>query len=413
VAQARTYARVKRRKVELGATPPMVTGTWATPVKRDPFTLSVAEKLDTMWALGEVISRLDLPLGVTAGGGMYVALRRQEKTFASTDGSFTTQTLHWIEPTFSISARKGRANTRHTYHRVGARAGGWEVMTEPALARDIPEVLELVIQSLDAEAVDPDRYDIVCDGFLTAEIVGRTIGMAAELDRVLGYEANAGGTSYMTPPEDVVGKLALAPAMLNVTADRSRPGGLATVKWDDEGVAPREYDVVRGGVLTAFHTTRELAGEGGGGRGRGVPSTGCAGCDTGVNAPLVVTPNLTMTPAPQQASLEDLVASLERGIVVLGGEVSTDRQQLNGEINPQIAYEVRNGKRTRFLRNLELLFRTPELWKGLRAIGGPRSQVSASLQTWKGQPAQVHRFSVSAVPARFNGVAATDRARQA
>jgi TldD protein len=159
VAQARTYARVKRRKVELGATPPMVTGTWATPVKRDPFTLSVAEKLDTMWALGEVISRLDLPLGVTAGGGMYVALRRQEKTFASTDGSFTTQTLHWIEPTFSISARKGRANTRYTYHRVGARAGGWEVMTEPALARDIPEVLELVIQSLDAEAVDPDRYD--------------------------------------------------------------------------------------------------------------------------------------------------------------------------------------------------------------------------------------------------------------
>jgi TldD protein len=229
----------------------------------------------------------------------------------------------------------------------------------------------------------------------------------------MGYEANATGTSYLSPPEEMLGKFALGPAQLNVVANRSQPGAVATVKWDDEGVAPDEYAIVKDGVLVKYHATRDMSAQG--------KSCGCASSDNARNVSQLSTPNIAMVPGSADTSFEDLVTGLERGLVVVGGTahpgsggpVTTDRQQLNGEINGSLVYEVRNGKRTRFIRNSEVLFRAPELWKGLQAIGGQRSQVWTGVSVWKGQPGQQHDFGVRGVPARFNRVPVTDRSRQA
>jgi predicted Zn-dependent protease len=120
-----------------------------------------------------------------------------------------------------------------------------------------------------------------------------------------------------------------------------------------------------------------------------------------------------MLPAKTNTTFDDLVAGLEKGLVIVGGDVSVDRQQLNGEINARKVYEVRKGKRTRYIRNSELLFRAPELWKGLQGIGGAQSQVWTGVHLYKGQPGQEYSIGVAAVPARFNRVPVTDRSRQA
>ena len=126
---------------------------------------------------------------------------------------------------------------------------------------ELPRLIEEAYLSAGAENIVPDRYDVVVDARVMAQLVGRTIGVAAELDRVLGFEANAGGTSYLAPPAEMLGTFQLGPELLNVRANRSRPEGLATIRWDDEGVEPEEYDVIRDGVLVDYHTTRDLAGE--------------------------------------------------------------------------------------------------------------------------------------------------------
>jgi TldD protein len=396
--QARTNSRGRRRRIELGAAPPAATGEWQTPIQVDPFTVPLAERIDVLWALGDVIARMDLAWNV--GVQMSTRLRRQEKAFASTDGSFTTQKLYSVNGAFSVAASGSSRTVGVPYDGLHPMGGGWEAVTDPRHARDIPAVVEQIGPMLEAEPVEPDKYDIVVDGYTAARLVATTIGVALELDRAMGFEANATGTSYFTPGE----RYALGPAMLNVTANRSAPAGLATVKWDDDGVVPQEYAIVKNGTAVEFHTSRDV---------RVNASRGCASSEHAGALVTIQPPNLEMQHGTVDTMLEELAAGLERGLVVIGGLVTADRQQLNGEINPRRVYEVINGKRTRDLRNVELLFRAPELWKSLAAIGGARSRVSTGVTTYKGQPGQQQSFSVSAVPARFNKVAVTDRARLA
>ena len=415
--QARTNAKGRGRKIEIGAPPAVVKGEWRTPIERDPFDVTVEEKLEVAWAYAELVSRHNLALrNASAGASMETRWQRQEKTFASTDGSFVSQTHHVARPEFQVGVVTPKGRAGRSSDVLLPTAGGFEVVSGAPLVDEIPRLIEDALLLVGAEKVAPDRYDVVFDARATAQIVARTIGVAAELDRVLGYEANAGGTSYLAPPEQRLGSFALGSGLLNVTANRSQPGGIATAKWDDEGVAPDEYTLVRDGVLVDYHTTRELAGTLApwyAANGAAVRSHGCAASDGGTGMTILQPPNIDMRPGAKDTTFEDLVASLDKGLVVCAGDVTLDRQQLNGEVNGEMVYEVRKGKRTRFVHGSEVLFRAPELWKGLQAIGGRGTHRWTGESVWKGQPIQEWSFGVGAVPALFTKLAVTDKKRKA
>jgi TldD protein len=412
--QAKYNSRGRKRKIEMGSPPPVVTGEWVMPVKRDPFTVPLSEKLEVMWALAESATRLDVRADVASYGLLHH--KRQEKTLASTEGSFISQTRFLSHPHFQVFASDNRgAGQARTFDRLQPSSAGWEAMLVPGLAAALPEAIEEAVRKLEAERVNPGRYDVVVDALAMAQIVAHTIGVAAELDRVLGYEANAGGTSYLGPVEEMLGKFALGPRFLNVAANRSAVGGTATIKWDDEAVEPSSYAVIKDGVLVSYHTNRELAAS------QSAKSTGSASCESAAGFTLLQPPNIEMLPGTDNTSLDDLVKSLDHGLVVLGGAplpggrgiVSLDRQQLNGEMSGGTIYEVRKGKRTGYVRNAELLFRSPDLWKSLKAIGGKGSQVFTASGVSKGQPSQQLSFGAAAVPGLFSGVAVTDITRKA
>ena len=50
-----------------------------------------------------------------------------------------------------------------------------------------------------------------------------------ELDRVVGYEANYAGTSFISLKD--VGKLKYGSKLFNIYADRTHPGGMASVGY--------------------------------------------------------------------------------------------------------------------------------------------------------------------------------------
>jgi TldD protein len=421
--QARHNARGRRTRIELGDPPPVATGEWTTPVKRDPFTVPIPEKIETMWAFNEVPMRADADGSLS--GSFIVRHRRQQKTFASTDGSFITQTLYWTHPWYSVSfGVENRQGVARVYDRLHPAAGGWELVSEARVLDDIPRLIDDATRMVEAERITPDRYDVVFDAVAVGQLLAPTIGAAAELDRAMGYEANAAGTSYLGPPDERLGRFSLGPSMLNVKADRSRASGGATVKWDDEGITPSSYDVIRAGTLAGYHTTRELAAasrnraDAAAGR-----SKGGSFCENAKGFPILQTPNVELVPGTSDSTFDDLVAGLDRGLVICGGQpepggfaaggVTIDRQQLNGEISGNMAYEVRNGRRTRFVRGEEALFRAPELWKSLAALGGPRSRLWSGHVGRKGQPSQEYWCGIGAVPALFRRVAVTDVTRKA
>jgi TldD protein len=415
-AQARTNAQGQGRRIDLGPPPPAASGEWATPIRRDPFTVPMEEKVETAWAFLEQASRYNVGVRrANIGSGMRMNWRRQERTFASTDGAFTTQTIYQSDTSLSVGAQTPEGRAGRSTNLLGNVAGGWELFADAPLVDDIPRLAEEALEMVGAEPVRPDRYDVVMDARTVAQLVGMTIGTATELDRVLGYEANAGGTSYLAPPAEMLGSFEVGSGLLNVRADRSSPRGLASVRWDEEGVEPEDYDLVRDGVLVDYQTTRELAAELGNAResvGR-LRSRGGAWSESGLDFTMLHSPNVQVLPGPEDRTFDDLVAGLERGLVICGGRVTVDRQQLNGEINGELVYEVRDGRRTRIVHSSEALFRSPELWRGLKALGGPGTQEWSGVSVQKGQPQQRSVFGAAAVPALFENVAVTDRRRKA
>ena len=78
------------------------------------------------------------------------------------------------------------------------------------------------MQKLKAKPVEVGRYDLVLHPSHLWLTIHESIGHPTELDRALGYEANYAGTSFVAPPEKVLGKLKYGPEFMNVQGDRSQ-----------------------------------------------------------------------------------------------------------------------------------------------------------------------------------------------
>jgi TldD protein len=253
------------------------------------------------------------------------------------------------------------------------------------------------------------------------------------LDRALGYEANAGGTSFIDDPLAMVGHYQVAAQPVTVTANRSAVAQLATVKWDDEGVEPESFTLVKDGVLTDFQTTREQATwlapyyrQ----IGRPVRSHGCAGAEDALKITMQMMPNLSMEPSHEAVGLNDLVTPVKDGILIERGEVSSvDFQGRNGLLVGDMR-EIKNGKVGRKLRSGAVQFNTLDFWKHVLAVGGPSTVTTTSESQYsgrslayllgvimdgalKGQPQQGTSYSSTAAAATIANQAIINPSRKA
>jgi len=194
----------------------------------------------------------------------------------------------------------------------------------------------------------------------------------------MGYTANSVGTSYLNDPLGMLGTFKLGSPLLNVTANRSMPGGFATVKWDDEGVEPDEAVLVKDGILMDFQTTRESASwlkEYYAKIGKPVRSHGGAVCGN-VNRPTTQgASNLVMAPSTHDTSIDQLVSGVKKGLLVLSGQSRADQQALNAESSGEVVYEITNGKKGRAVSEGVILSRAPDFWKNLVGVGGTSTVV--------------------------------------
>src|SRR6202043_1859365 len=162
---------------------------------------------------------------------------------------------------------------------------GWDFDAELA------ELAELLAAKLRAPSVQPGHYDLVIDPSNLWLTIHESIGHATELDRGLGYEAAYAGPSFATP--DKLGSLKYGSDVMHVTGDRTVEHGLATIGYDDEGVAGQSWDLITGGILTGYQLDRRMARSQGFGR-----SNGCAFSDGPNHIPLQRMANVCLQPSP-------------------------------------------------------------------------------------------------------------------
>src|SRR5258708_7856659 len=170
-------------------------------------------------------------------------------------------------------------------------------------------------------------YDLVIHPSNLWLTIHESIGHATELDRVLGHEAGFAWTSFAS--FDELGMLRYGSPIMNVTGDRTVEHGLATIGFDDEGVRAQRFDVVRDGILAGYQLNLQMAQANGLGR-----SNGCAYADSYRHAPLQRMPNVSLQPAPEGPSTEELIRRVERGIYIVGDRSwSIDMHRLNFQFN--------------------------------------------------------------------------------
>jgi TldD protein len=120
--------------------------------------------------------------------------------------------------------------------------------------------------------------------------------------------------------------------------------------------------------------------------------------------PLIRMTNVSLAPGGQ--SLEEVFGGVERAIYMETNKSgSIDDKRYNFQFGCEIAWEIRNGKRARMLKNPSYSGISTEFWNSCAAIAGPEHWTLWGVPNCgKGQPEQVMGTGHGASPSRFRGV---------
>jgi len=392
---ARASALYQRRKVRLAEVKPIVT-RWRTPYKIDPFRVPLAEKIDLLLRVDELLR--EEPAVKIAQGNM--EFQKKNQTFASTDGSYIEQELMFSGVGYTATAiDEDDLQIRSYPSSFGGQymSKGYELIQELELEQNAPRIASEAAALLKAPQCPAGQYDIILDGSQLALQIHESCGHPLELDRVLGSEADFAGRSFLTL--DKLGSFRYGSVQVNITADSLTPGGMGTYGYDDEGVPAQRWYLIREGILVGYLTSRQTALEIGLGQSQGAMRA----CNWD-KFPLIRMNNVSLEPG--QWELEELIADTEEGIYMeTNRSWSIDQLRYNFQFGTEIGWLIRKGKRIGMVKNPTYQGITPQFWQSCDAICNSKYWILWGIPNCgKGQPEQVIATSHGAAPARFRKV---------
>lgn len=397
VAIARASARVARAPVKLAEQEPYVA-RYETPYVVEAFSISLEEKIRTLLRADAALRSVK---GVTiARASMSFFEKRQ--WFASTAGAAIEQVIRWSGAGCSATAvGPDDAQTRSYPQSFGGQhaAGGYEVVTALRLVENAPRTAEEAVALLTAPQCPAGTRDLILGSAQLGLQIHESCGHPIELDRVLGWEANYAGTSFLTLDKLAQGFRYGSPHV-SIIADALAPGGLGTFGFDDEGVPAQRWDIVREGIFKGYLTSRETAAA------VGLPrSQGTVRASDYNRLPIIRMTNVSLEPGPE-GSLEELIADTKDGVFMdVNRSWSIDQRRYNFQFVCEAGWEIKNGKRTRLVKNPSYQGITPEFWGSCDRVCGLSEWVLWGVPTCgKGEPGQTMGTGHGAAPARFRGV---------
>jgi len=409
-AVAETLARVSAPL----ATEPVVLadeavheGSWVSAYDVDPFAVDDSEKIALLAGWSEQL------LGASSVDHADASIRavKEQKFYADLAGTRTVQQRVRVEPEVTVVGVAPDGGGFDTLTTTAPPVGrGWEYLTGTGWdwTTELGELPDQLAERLAAPSVEAGRYDLVVHPSNLWLTIHESIGHATELDRALGYEANYAGTSFAT--FDQLGTLHYGSPLLDVTADRDVPHGLATVGWDDEGVAGQHWDLVRDGTLVGYQLDRAMAAQNSLGR-----SNGCAFADSPAHVPIQRMANVSLAPTSGGPDLDALIGGVEDGLYVVGDKSwSIDMQRYNFQFTGQRFYRIRGGRLAGQVKDAAYQATTTDFWRSMVATGGESTYLLAgAFNCGKGQPGQVAAVSHGAPAAVFEGVNILDTTAEA
>lgn len=387
--------------------------SWKTPMEKNGFEIPIKEKTDLLLAVNEAALK---------GGANYVNsalyLVNEQKYFASTEGSYIDQDVHRLWPTFTVTKIDSKSGKFETRNSLSSPMGmGYEYLIPKKeeeinglftiykkrynMLEDAETATRHVTEKLNSKPVEPGKYDLVIDPTNLFLTIHESVGHPSELDRVLGYEANYAGTSFLTLDKWESKKFNFGSKMVNFEADKTAPGSLAAVGYDDEGVKCKNWDIIKDGVLVNYQTIRDQAHI------LGLPeSQGCCYADSWSSVQFQRMPNVSLKPNKSAMNVNDMIKNVEKGIYIFGrNSYSIDQQRYNFQFSGQLCFEITNGKIGGLLKDVAYQSNTQEFWNSVTNICDEKDyRLGGSFFDGKGQPSQVSAVSHGCATTLFKGV---------
>jgi TldD protein len=421
VAVAKANAKIQGEAVQLAPQKGFGEVSWRAPIEKNAFEVPVKEKVDMLLAANAIATQN----GANFVNSAIFAVNEQ-KYFASTDGSYIDQDIHRIYPNFNVTKidmASGKFDSRRS---LSTPMGmGYEYLTPMAsekvtgvvtryknrydLLEDMKAAAQDVGQKMKAKSVEPGKYDLVLDPSHLWLTIHESVGHPTELDRVLGYEANYAGTSFLTLDKWRTKNFNFGSNLVNIVADKTQKGSLGAVGWDVEGVKCKQWDLIKDGKLVNYQAIRDQAhiiGE--------KESHGCCYAQSWADVQFQRMANVSLQPGANKRSVQDLIKNVQKGIYIIGdGSFSIDQQRYNFQFGGQTFYEIKNGEIVGMLRDVAYQANTQEFWNSLVDIADKDDyRLGGAFNDGKGQPPQSNAVSHGSATARFNGVNVINTARK-
>lgn len=369
-------------------------GLYTGPMDEDPFRVSTAEKMALLErASGEVMKDSRI-----AECYAWLWFENRKRVFASTEGSLIETDLTFSEPFLMATAVwEGDAQSRSLQD--GARIAGWEWIKSCDLGSWAEKAREEAIEKVLAPDSPEGVMDLLLDGIHLGLTMHESVGHPTESDRVLGWESNMAGRSFLELSDQR--SAIYGSRHVSFLADNTMPYGLASWGWDDEGVPGQKWHLVKNGVFQEFGTVRETAPL----VGRSY-SRGCCRAMDYSSFPINRQPNFYLEPGPEGVSRDDLISGIKLGVMIEGrGSFSIDQRRVNFQFGGDRFQLIRNGRVAGPLKKVIYRSETPRFWGSCDAVADRRWFKTAGFLTCgKGEPMQSARMTHGASWARFRNV---------
>jgi TldD protein len=389
--------------------------SWKTPIKKNGFEVPVKDKVDLLIAANAKA----LEKGASFVNSL-MFLVNEQKYFASTEGSYIDQDVHRTWPSFTVTMIDRASGQFKNRSAFSAPVGmGYEYLDAKAedkiegpggiilynksydIVEDAGMAAEQAKQIIAAKSVEPGKYDLVLEPSHMWLTIHESVGHPTELDRVLGYEANFAGTSYLTLDKWKSGKFNAGSKIVNFVADKTQVGSLGAVGYDDEGVKCKSWDIIKDGTLVNYQAIRDQVNiidqkE----------SHGCCYSQSWADVQFQRMANVSLQPGKEQITPQQMISNVDKGIyIVKDGSFSIDQQRYNFQFGGVLFFEIKGGKITGMLKDVAYQANSQEFWNSCVQICDDRDyRLNGAFNDGKGQPSQSNAVSHGSATTRFNGI---------
>ncbi len=402
--RARSLAHaVGGRSVMPGAdfTMPAGRGSYRSRVERPVDRLSVRDRLGL---LADASRSLHIdPRIVDWSASLQLVSTRS--LFVTGHGGCAEQEWQFVTPNLQATATAGgvtQVRTSAGQYNGYCQQGGLEVIGRGRLMEDGARVAEEAIALTSAPHCPTGEMDLLLLPDQMMLQIHESIGHPLELDRILGDERNFAGTSFVTP--DMFGSYTYGSPVLNVTYDPTRTEEFATFAFDDEGSPAERAFIIERGILK-----RPLGGAVSIERARpdhphleGVATTRACSWN---RPPIDRMSNLNLEPG--QSSLAEMIASVERGVVMRTNcSWSIDDSRNKFQFGCEHGQVIRDGQLAEVVRTPNYRGISATFWRSLRMVGDASTlEVMGTPYCGKGEPGQIIRVGHASPACLFGPVA--------